>query len=389
MRLVVVGHSYVTRFAQAKYVAMKQVVPDLSVRLIVPPAARNAFGTVVHERADGLGEDEVVPLPVWLNRSHMTYWFNPASAAAVLREFEPHHVHIEEDPHSLVGVEMACLAKRICPAATLSFFIWDNVGRQPMFPVGPLKRALTRQSLARCDLVICGNVESQRLLGSKGYRGRSAVLPQLGIDPEEYTSPPDAATRSRLRGPSPDTVVIGFVGRFVPEKGIIELLRALETLSALAWRCVLIGDGPLRDQLQTEWKSRWGERLLIVDPVPHLRVSEFMKCFDVFVFNSQTTPRWKEQLGLTLVQAMMAGVACIGSSSGAIPEVLGHAGLVVPTNDGQALQDALRSLVLSKAEREAWGALARQRALARYTHRVVAEQYASAFWSDAHTIEAA
>lgn len=389
MRLVVVGHSYVTRFAQAKYVAMKQVVPDLSLRLIVPPAMGHTFGTFVFERADGLAEEEVVTLPARLRRSHMTYWFNPARVAAVLRSFVPHHVHIEEDPHSLVGVEMVALAKRICPAASLSFFLWDNLGRRPMFPISVLKRALTTYSLDRCDLVVCGNVDAQRLLPAKGYHGRSVVLPQVGVDPDEYLGPPDEDTWNRVRGRSPDQVLIGYMGRFSREKGIPELLRALETLGALPWRCVLIGNGPLGDQLRGEWKQRLGERLVILEPVPHLRVSEFMKCFDIFVFNSRTTPRVKEQLGLSLVQAMMAGVACIGSASGAIPDVVGQAGLVVPEDDHEALRRALESLIASKAERTRWGALAKQRALAHYSHRVVAERYASAFWGGAHTIEAA
>jgi glycosyltransferase involved in cell wall biosynthesis len=384
IRLLVVGHSYVTKFAQAKYVAMKAIVPRLAVRLIVPTAVPHTLGVFQYQRADGLDEHEVVPLPPWLFHSHMTYGFSPLRVAAVLRAFQPQHVHIEEDPHSVIGVELATLARRICPAARVSFFTWDNLARRPMFPLGTVKRALTRYSFGRCDLVICGNVEAQQLLPGKGYDGPSVVLPQLGLDPEEYATPPDPETRNWVRGPSPETVVIGFVGRFVPEKGILELLQALDALAALPWRCVCIGAGPLADALRGEWKRKFEDRLLVVDPVPHERVAEFMKCLDIFVYYSQTMRYWKEQLGLSLVQAMLAGAACIGSSSGAIPDVIGNAGLIVPEKDVRALETALESLLRTPSQRESLGTRARQRALGRYTHRVVAEQYARAFWGDSY-----
>ena len=363
---------------------MKALVPRLALRLIVPTAVPHTLGVFQYQRAEGLDAHEVVSLPPWLFHSHMTYGFNPWRVAAVLRAFQPQHVHIEEDPHSLIGVELATLARRICPAARISFFIWDNLARRPMFPLSTVKRALTGYSFRRCDLVICGNTEAQQLLPGKGYDGPSVVLPQQGLDPEEYATPPDPDTRRRIRGRSPETVVVGFVGRFVPEKGILELLQALDGLAALPWRCVCIGSGPLTDMLRGEWQRKFGDRLLVLDPVPHARVAEFMKCLDIFVYYSQTTRYWKEQLGLSLVQAMLAGAACIGSSSGAIPDVIGDAGLIVPEKDGGALETALQSLLRSASRRESLGKLARQRALSRYTHRVVAEQYARAFWGDSY-----
>ena len=63
------------------------------------------------------------------------------------------------------------------------------------------------------------------------------------------------------------------------------------------------------------------------------------------VVPSLTTPQWKEQYGRIIAEAMACGVPVVGSDSGAIPEVIGDAGLVVSENDPMALADALSRLM--------------------------------------------
>ena len=48
---------------------------------------------------------------------------------------------------------------------------------------------------------------------------------------------------------------------------------------------------------------------------------------------SLTRPNWKEQFGRVLIEAMASGVPVIGSDSGAIPDVIGQAGLIFPEGD--------------------------------------------------------
>jgi glycosyltransferase involved in cell wall biosynthesis len=57
---------------------------------------------------------------------------------------------------------------------------------------------------------------------------------------------------------------------------------------------------------------------------------DIMKDFHVFVLPSHTTPVWKEQFGVVLIEAMFSHAAVVGSSSGAIPEVVGDAGVIFP-----------------------------------------------------------
>ena len=375
MKLLVVGHTYITAFAQAKYVAMKSLRNDFAVRLVVPPVVRHSFNAYRPELAAGLVPEELVVIKSFGGSSNMTYALDPVALGALMRRFAPTHVHIEEDPHSLAGFETAWLAARLCPNATLSFFIWDNLNRSPRFPLNVVKRRLMHYGLTHARLVICGNEEGRGLLEAKGYRGASEVIPQVGLDPAM------ASERSVAGFAASDEHVptIGFLGRLVEEKGVRDLLEALEPMRDLRWQLVMHGNGPLRGEIEERWKPRFGDRLILLDAIPHAEVQAALARLDIFVLPSFGTSTWKEQFGLTLAQAMLAGCACIGSSSGAIPDVLAGQGLEFPERDVPALAARLRRLLTSRVESSRLGSAARRYALTQYTNDAIAGRYLSAF----------
>ncbi len=380
MRLLVVSHASVISFNQGKYVAMKKLESDLHLRVVTPLASGHVFMTYKAETHPGLDPEEVKPLPAFLNGSHMTFILDPARFADLLKAFAPDHIHIDEDPHSLVGVETVFLASRLCPRATVSFFIWDNLARTPRFPLNAVKTAFTRYSYAHCGMVICGNTEGRRLLLEKKlYAGPSLVLPQMGLDPDDFTDPLPEEELPALLAERGDIPVIGFLGRLVPEKGVLLLLEALSRLRDLPWKVLFVGDGDLKSEICTRWKSVFGARLTCLAPVSHRTVSKYMRRLDIFVLPSYGVPTWKEQFGMALAQAMMAGVACIGSSSGAIPEVLGPGGLVFRERDVDDLTQALKRLLESGELRRDLGAKAKSYAFEHYTNKVVAARYLAAF----------
>lgn len=104
MKLLVVGHTYVTRFFQRKYVVMKRLDASLQLRAVVLNEVQHMFMNYKPELHPGLEPRELVPLPAIFNWSHMTSILHPARWAALMRALKPDHIHIEEDPHLLVGV---------------------------------------------------------------------------------------------------------------------------------------------------------------------------------------------------------------------------------------------------------------------------------------------
>ena len=374
MRLLVVGHSYVTPFAQAKYVAMKALCRNIELRLVVPRVVRHVFAEYRPTLAPGLAPEDLVVVPSWGGTSNMTYVMDPISIARLILRFRPTHVHIEEDPHSVVGFEAAVLATTLCPKAALSYFLWDNLNRTPSWPLGALKRALTRFGMSRARLVVCGNRDAQRLLAAKGYHGASEVIPQIGLD----VLPPADRGDGRVHRPTSDTT-IGFFGRMVEEKGVLDLLTALKGLIDRRWRLIMAGDGPLRREIEDTWRPQFGDRMTLLGPLSHAEVQEHLLGVDVFVLPSYSIPVWKEQFGITLVQAMFAGCACIGSTCGAIPDVLDGRGVVFPEHDVDALTAALGRLIDGPIERAQLGAAASEFAISRYSNEAIARTYLQAF----------
>ena len=112
----------------------------------------------------------------------------------------------------------------------------------------------------------------------------------------------------------------------------------------------IVGDGPQRAELERLIARRsLGDRVRLLRSVPPAEVAAQMSEMDVLVLPSRTTPVWKEQFGRVLAEAMACRVPVVGSDSGAIPEVIGDAGLTFPEGDADALAERLGRLMASPA----------------------------------------
>lgn len=120
------------------------------------------------------------------------------------------------------------------------------------------------------------------------------------------------------------------------------------------------------------WQAEAAGQVRLVPTVPPQALPGYLQTLDVFVLPSHTTPAWKEQFGHVLIEAMACAVPVVGSDSGAIPEVMGAAGLIVPERNVGALRAAMRDLAADPGRRAALGQAGRARVLAHYTHERVA-----------------
>jgi L-malate glycosyltransferase len=229
-------------------------------------------------------------------------------------------------------------------------------------------RAIFRTTLRASAGVLCANREAQELLRRQGYHKPVAILPALGVDLRVFT-PDESLPR--------DHFTIAFVGRLVPEKGLDTLIDAVEPLTRSAGprpvQLRIIGDGPSRSDLM-RYAEKLGNAVQFVAALPPAQIAQQLQQIDVLVLPSRTTPVWKEQFGRVLIEAMACGVPVIGSDSGAIPEVIGDAGLIFPENNAGALTDCLRRLIAAPTLCAELAQRGIARVQAHYTQERIAQQ---------------
>ncbi len=330
--------------------------PNITLAALVPPVWQDPAGAVPFEPGHTTGYTLWVD-PIHFNgRFHLHYY---PTLSARLRQFQPHIVHLDEEPYNLatwLGLRQA----RAMGAKTL-FFSWQNLIRR--YP--PPFRQMEQYVLRHADYAIMGNQAAVQVWRAKGYQGPLEVIPQFGVDPTHFHPP----TASPMR----QTVVIGSASRrLVAEKGLDLLLHAAARLPG-AWEVQLAGAGPLQAELENLARQLGiQQRVHFVGPLNSEAMPDFLRQLDILVLPSRTRPNWKEQFGRVLVEAMACAVPVIGSDSGEIPNVIGEAGLVFPEDDLEALAACLAELAHSAPRRQALGQAGRQHVLAQYTQEQIA-----------------
>nr|MBC7244583.1 glycosyltransferase family 4 protein [Chloroflexota bacterium] len=287
--------------------------------------------------------------------------YAPAQVMGLLQETKPAIVHAEAEPHSLTLALLACLKPRF--GYRLVAFTWENrflKGRGPL-------RWLERFTLRRVDWMIAGNKGAVDVVRWRGYAGSVTVIPQVGLNPAHYEAalPHPALSINSFR--------IGFVGRLVSEKGVMDLFEAFIPLAQYAV-LILIGEGPLRALIQERAAAAGiADRVHCLGFVAYSEMPAYLKSLEVLVLPSRTMPFWMEQFGHVLAEAMLAGTPVIGSDSGAIPEVIGDAGLIFPEGDVGALRERLTWLIEHPEERKQLAEAGKRRALAHFTDEAIAK----------------
>lgn len=243
-------------------------------------------------------------------------------------------------------------------------------------------RLLDIWMLARADAVVAVSGEMHGYLERRSPRARIRTIPN-GIDTSVVRAQGNALdpflqARGVARG-GDRPPVIGAVGRLVPMKNHAALITAVAHL----WRdhpCVpvILGDGPLRNALEGQWKAELPELPPIL--IPHQPdVLDWMGGFDVFCMPSGPG----EGLPMALLEAGLLGKAVVCSDSGGIGDLVqdGVTGLLVPMGDQPALERALATALSDAGLRTRLGAALRQAILDRHDIQACERAYAVVYRS--------
>lgn len=159
-----------------------------------------------------------------------------------------------------------------------------------------------------------------------------------------------------------------FVGRVGPNKGPDLLIEAARMLfeEGLRFRVRIVGSsvlGPTKElsAFETSLRARaqpLGEAVEFVPFVDRLHIADIYAAATIMVVPSN----WDEPCSLTLPEAMAAGLACVASRRGGLPEAGADAPLYFDPPDVSALAGCLRLLLTHDDERRARAEAARRRA---------------------------
>jgi glycosyltransferase involved in cell wall biosynthesis len=301
-----------------------------------------------------------------------------ARLTALLRGERPHIVHTHTSKAGLLGRLAARWAGVPVVLHTPHGHVFHSYG-------GRLKTALfvglERVGAPLADRLVALTDSERREHLERGVgRASQWVTIHSGVElaPFEAARAQRAVVRQALGLPS-DAVALGTVARLVPVKGHAYLIEALARLRRLEipLHLLLVGDGPLRDELVHYARSLGlfvrvspgaeaaaaapasgtGTPASAAAPTVHflgLRqdVPRLLSAMDLFVL-----PSLNEGMGRVLVEAMAAGLPCVASRVSGIPDVVvdGATGLLVPPGDSVALADTLQTLLADPVRTRAMG----------------------------------
>jgi glycosyltransferase involved in cell wall biosynthesis len=213
------------------------------------------------------------------------------------------------------------------------------------------------------------------------YIGRTFGVPPshihiipCGVDTERFQ--PASAI-----GLMPETPLIVCVARQVTVKNLGLLLDACSLLAMRGtnFRCVLVGDGPCRGELE-EKRARLGLGGFVQMPgaAEQADVLKWWQRASIGVLTSDN-----EGMPVSLMEAAACGVPVAATAVGGVPELVadGATGLLVPPNDAGALTAALERLLGEPGLRTRLGTAARQRAEKKFSVRRQVDQLL-ALWSE-------
>jgi glycosyltransferase involved in cell wall biosynthesis len=322
-RLMVVSHPAVVTVNQETYLELSKRGWEVSI--VVPDRWRSEFSDRMFTPLPLAGlEHSLMPRRVLFPGRPQRHLYL-THARQMIERIDPDVVFIEAEPFSFAATQWSIAAGR----AGVPFGVQcaENIDRELPAPV----RRLRARVLARAAFVAARSETAIGLVRSWGARGEVLFAPHA-VPGWETTA---------ASAPRPFTV--GYAGRLVESKGLLDLLAAVRELEAPV-ELLLIGNGELRGEL--EGKAIPGGSVSVRDGLNHEQMAAGYAAMDVLALPSHTTPTWKEQFGRVIVEALWCGVPVVGSDSGEIPWLIGltGGGLVFAEGDHAMLAAHLRRL---------------------------------------------
>jgi glycosyltransferase involved in cell wall biosynthesis len=292
------------------------------------------------------GPDVFVVTAATLGRKPNVFVYDPRPIFRLLRSKPFDLIDVHEEPCSLAATEVRLLLWLARSRAPVTLYSAQNIFKRYPLPFRWFERRALR---AASGLHVC-NEAAGDIARRKGFTGTVEVLP-LGVDIERFRP-------GRPPSTEPGALRVGYVGRLDAHKGVEVLVDAVA--GQRGWTLHIVGDGPTAADIRRH-AAPLGDQMTISGFVPIEDLPDVYRSFDVVVVPSLETPSWTEQFCRVAVEAMASGVPVVASDSGALPDVIGDGGVLVPPGNAAALRKSLAELASDPARRVTLGQAGRDR----------------------------
>lgn len=225
------------------------------------------------------------------------------------------------------------------------------------------KKKFKKRSIREVDLFITPSKRAEKALIKEGCDPKKIKIIRMGVNLSKFKVKSEKLKFDKRE----KSLKILFVGRMVEEKGVWELLEAFRRLvknnelRIKNHELRMIGSGSQASRLKKKIRE-WGlKRYVSIERQRYEDMPIVYQQADIFVLPSKYTKTWEEQYGMVLVEAMASGLPIVATRSGAIPEVVGDAALLINTASEQTLYAAFLKLIDNKELRFSLSVKARKR----------------------------
>lgn len=264
---------------------------------------------------------------------------NLAGLEKYVKQFDIFHT---ADPHYYYSYQLARLRKKNL-IKKLVVTSWETIpfNNETVLRKKRIKRFVEKNA----DLFLCYTERARKVLILEGVNKSKIKVIRLGVDLKKFKP----AKRNNKK------LTILFVGRLVEEKGIKDLFTAYKKIK----NCNL--------------------KIVGNNKINYEKMSKIYQKADIFAMPSKSTKIWEEQYGMVLIEAMASGLPIVAYKSGAIPELLNDAGILVDEGDINGLSRAMLNLINSPNLRHKLGKMSRDRAKKEFDSRKFSQKMAKIY----------
>jgi glycosyltransferase involved in cell wall biosynthesis len=174
----------------------------------------------------------------------------------------------------------------------------------------PIVHAMTRFNFAIANQIIIYSSTLIKEYELKPFTKKLLIAPRHYINTDTFQIQTPLKDRENL---------IGYIGRFSAEKGVLNFIKALPQLAAMNpdYRFLICGDGYLKDEVLKAIPPQIKERVEVRPWVPHDQLPNVLNTLKCLVI-----PSYTEAGPMILYEAMACGTPSVATRVGCIPDVV-------------------------------------------------------------------